>query len=145
MSVTLLLLIFFLTSPAFGDWEDADARPALIRPGGIVLFMNARAPLSFETLSQNQIPVDAVDAGIVTCQSCQHGVSVPVTPPTGTSRGTSVSGAGGNCGFERALANLKKIRPDVRGIYDVKIDYHRISVLGIYRRLCIEITARGFK
>ena len=141
----IIVLALFSVTFLRADWEESDARPGLLRPGGIVLFVNSRAPLSFETLSPSQIPADAVDAGTVFCRSCQHGISAPITAPSGTSRGTNVSGAGGNGGFERALANLKKERPEIRGIYDVKVDYHRISILGIYRRLCIEITARGFR
>ena len=141
----IFVLALLSVAPLRADWEGSDARPGLLRPGGIVVFINSRAPLSFETLSPSQIPADAVDAGTVSCQSCQHGISAPITAPSGTSRGTSISGAGGNGGYEKALANLKKERPDVRGIYDVKVDYHRISILGLYRRQCIEITARAFK
>lgn len=145
MKLILAVLIVLSAASARADWDESDARLGLLRPGGIVIFMNSRAPLSFETLSPSQIPDDAVDAGAVFCQSCQHGVSAPITAPSGTSRGTNISGAGGNGGFERALANLKKECPEIRGIYDVKVDYHRVSILGIYRRLCIEITARGFR
>ena len=145
MRRAFFLLFILAVSPAFADWDEADARPGILKPGGWVIFMNSRAPLSFETLSPNQIPKDAVDAGIVFCKSCQHGASVPISVPSGTSRGTSISGAGGNGGFERALANLKQEHPELRGIYDVKVDYQRLSILGIYRKLCVEITARGFK
>ncbi len=110
-----------------------------------MLFTNSRAPLSFETLSADKLPANATDAGTIYCQSCQHGLSIPVTPPSGTSRGSNISGLGGNGGFEKAFANLKKERPEIRGIYDVKIDYHRVSILGIYRRQCLEVTARAFK
>ncbi len=143
--LALISAVLFSAVKAQADWDESDARPGLLRPGGIVIFMNSRAPLSLETLSPSQIPADAVDAGRIFCQSCQHGLSLPVTAPTGTSRGTNISGAGGNGGFDKALMNLKKERPELRGIYDVKIDYHRISILGLYRRQCLEITARAFK
>jgi hypothetical protein len=38
-----------------------------------------------------------------------------------------------------------KEKPEIRGIYDVKMDYHRISILGVYRRQCLLISARAFK
>ena len=145
MKRILMIFVALSASAARADWEESDARPGFLRPGGIVVFMNMRAPLSLVTLTPDQIPAGAVDAGAVFCRSCQHGLSVPVTPPSGTSRGTSVSGAAGNGGFERALAGLKIKRPEIRGIYDVKVDYQKISILGIYRRQCTEITARGFK
>jgi len=132
-------------APLRADWEGSDARPAFLRPGGIILFMNSRAPLSFKTLTPGEVPADASDAGPVSCRSCQHGVAIPVTQPTASSRGASVSGAGGDGGFEKALARLKKERPELRGIYDVKVDLRRVSVLGIYRRQCLEVSARGFK
>ncbi len=108
------------------------------------MFFNSKGPLSFQTLTGSEIPKDAVDAGTVKCTSCQHGVSIPV-PGLGNGRSTNLSGAGGNGGFDKALANLKKDKPDLRGIYDVKIDMHQVSILGIYRRLCTEVSARGFK
>ena len=145
MNRLIVAAVLLSVSFAHADWEESDARPGLLRTGGFMIFMNSRAPLSYETLSANQLPQDAADVGPVTCKSCQHGVSIPISPPSGTSRGNSISGSGGNGGFEKALANLKKARPEIRGIYDVKVDYHRVSILGIYRRQCVEVAARGFK
>ena len=125
--------------------EEYEAVPGLIIPGGFTVFFNSQGPLSYETLSPGEIPRDAVDVGKVKCTSCQHGLSFPITTPSLSSRGTNISGAQGNGSFQKALENLKLARPDVRGIYDVKVDYHKISVLGIYKRLCTEVTARGYK
>ncbi len=135
-----------LTRPSscFADRAPYEAQVGLIRVGGIVIFFNSNGPLSFQTLTGAEIPKDAVDAGKVKCDSCQHGVSVPI-PGLGNGRSTSVSGAGGNGGFDKALANLKRERPELRGIYDVKVDLHQVSILGIYRKLCTEVTAQAFK
>ena len=74
--------------------------------------------------------------------SCQHGLSIPVTASI---RPTTVSGAAGNGGYNKTLAGILKARPDLAGIYDVKVDVHTISILGFYRRTCTEILARGFR
>ncbi len=142
--VSVILGAALFPRPAQAERPPYEAQMGLIRVGGFIVFFNSQGPLSFQTLDPSEIPKDAVDAGVVRCDSCQHGVSVPV-PGIGSNRTTNISGAGGNGGFDKALANLKKERPELRGIYDVKVDTHRISVLGIYRRLCTEVTARGFK
>jgi hypothetical protein len=58
---------------------------------------------------------------------------------------TTVSGAAGNGGYNKTLAGLLKARPDLAGIYDVKVDVQTLSILGFYRRSCTEILARGFR
>ena len=34
---------------------------------------------------------------------------------------------------------------EIRGIYDVKVDLQQISILGVYRRVCTEVSALGFQ
>lgn len=143
-SAATLIAALSVPRTALAERASYEPRMGLIRVGGFIVFFNSQGPLSFQTLDPSEIPKDAVDAGTVRCDSCQHGVSIPV-PGLGGGRSTNVSGAGGNGGFDKALANLKKSRPELRGIYDVKVDVHQVSVLGIYRRLCTEVTARGFK
>lgn len=128
-----------------GDSEEYEAKPGLISPGGYVIFVNTRGPLSYETMTPGEIPEGSLDAGAVQCSSCQNALSFPISLPTGPSRGSSVSGAYGNGSLQKALQDLQEKRPEIKGVYDVKVDYHRISVLGIYRRLCSEVTARAFR
>lgn len=144
-------LAFFLIGSFFhspqrlrADLESYDARPSFVRPGGIILFFNSKAPLSFETPTRREIPPDAQDIGTVKCKTCQHGVSIPLFGANG-SRSSSLSGGAGDGGFEKTLKKLQGERPELRGIYDVKVDLQHTSILGIYRRLCTEVTARGFK
>ena len=122
--------------------EGTTARPGLIQPGGMMVFYSSEGPLSFETLTPGELPPGAKDAGEVQGRSCQHGLSIPVTA---SSRPTTISGATGNGGYRNTLAAILKSRPDLAGIYDVKVDVQTISILGFYRRFCTEILARGFR
>lgn len=141
-----LALIVWGTVPLRAEPEDYEAKPGLINVGWLVLFYNSKGPLSYDTPTRSELPADAVPLGPVECNSCQRGLSIPLPISAfGRSRAGSLSGALGDGGFERALANLRKTRPDLRGIYDVKVDMRRVSVLGIYKKMCMEISAQGFR
>ena len=146
MKIPLLAVLFsILVSPrVFAESASYEAQIGLIPIGGFVIFYNSQGPLSYDTLTPKEIPRDADDIGEVKCEICQQGVSIPILSSSG-SRSTSISAARGDGGFGKALLSFRKEKPELRGIYDVKIDFHRISILGIYRRLCTEVTARGFK
>ncbi len=137
--------ILLCGTKCFADREPYNAQLGLISVGGFVVFFNSQGPLSFLTLTPRDLPADAVDAGEVFCRSCQHGLSVPTAVPYSGSRSTNISGAQGDGSFKRAVKELLRTRPELRGIYDVKIDTQRISILGVYKRVCTEVSARGFK
>lgn len=140
--VALLLLLAGWPAAARAQ-ESYEAAPGLIRPGGWVLFFSAGGPLSYQTLTPKEVPPGAVRMGTVRGRGCQHGVSVSL--PTSSSSRTSISGAVGEGGFERALQDIRERHPDLTGIYDVKVDEHFLGILTVYSRRCIEITAKGFK
>lgn len=143
--ISLLLLIFFCSNLFADRSEPYTARLGLINPGGYTIVFNSQGPLSYNLPTPNELPKDAVDAGNVFCKSCQHGLSIPIPIVGFSSRGTHISGAQGNGSFWKALENLRKERPEIRGIYDVKVDFHMVRILGIYKRLCTEVSARGYK
>jgi hypothetical protein len=124
--------------------EAYEARPGLLYPGGLVLFLNSQAPMSYESYSRGELPTDAVLLGEVTGQGCQYGISLPLSLLSGT-RAASLSGAAGNGGYKKAIHGIHAQYPQLRGLYDVKIDLHATIVLGIFSRLCTEIDARGFR
>lgn len=137
----LALLLAAAPSKARAQEEGAgDGLPAQLRMGGFLLFNNTSAPMSLVTLPAK--PAGAVDLGEVQARSCQHGLSIPIAA---SFRPTSFSGAMGNGGFDKTLAQLKKDRPELAGIYDVRVDLRVFSILGIYRKLCLELVARGFR
>jgi len=140
----LTLTIAMSLGNALAERPAYRARLGIINVGGIIVFYNSQGPLSYNTLTPKEIPPDATDVGQVKCRSCQHGISIPVMSSLAT-RSTSVSGAQGDGSFRKALANLRRRRPELQGIYDVKIDIHKFSIMGLYRKVCTEITARGFK
>ena len=122
--------------------EGTTAQPGLINPGGLIVFYASEGPLSFQTLTPGELPPGARDAGEVRGRSCQYGLAIPVAASI---RPTTVSGAAGNGGYDKTLASILKARPDLAGIYDVKVDVQTLSILGFYRRICTEILARGFR
>lgn len=135
------LALACLGAAAGAQEEGADAFPGLLPPGGLVLFYNSSGPLSFVTATRRELPKGAVLLGEVRGRSCQYGISIPL----GLSpNATSLSGAAGNGGFKKALEDIQKKDPEVIGIYDVKEDLHLTSILGIFRRLCTEVTAGAF-
>lgn len=138
-----VLLALALALPSAARSQDyAAASPGLIRPGGFLLFYDSQGALSFVSATRSELPPDAVDAGTVTASACQHGLSVPLSLSL---RANSVSAAAGRGGYEKALSRLKDARPELRGVYDVKVDTRVTAVLRIWRRMCIEVTARGFR
>jgi len=137
------LAVALLAAPAVRAQETGTtAHPGLISPGGLILLYASEGPLSFATLTPGDLPAGAKDAGEVTGRSCQHGLALPIAASV---RATTVSGAVGNGGYDKTLAAIRKARPELAGIYDVKIDVQTLSILGFYRRICTEILARGFR
>jgi hypothetical protein len=137
----LLLAGLSSMARAAGEGDEDTALPGLIPPGNFVLFYDTQGPLSFVTMTPRERPKGARELGTVMGSSCQHGLSVPISADV---RGTSITGAVGNGGYAKALADIKKSKPDVAGIYDVRTDMRVFSILGIYRKLCTEVTARAF-
>ena len=106
-----------------------------------MLFYKSEGPLSFVTMTPKDRPAGARELGTVKGVSCQHGLSIPLAAQI---RATSVSGGYGDGSFQKALQQIKKESPDMVGLYDVRADLRIFSLLGIYRKLCTEVTARAF-
>ncbi|MEK7384730.1 MAG: hypothetical protein AAB262_15805 [Elusimicrobiota bacterium] len=142
---TILSVILLAAAASFaaaaGEGDGDEAMPGLIPSGGIMLFYKSEGPLSFVTMTPKDVPEGARQLGTVKGVSCQHGLSIPIAADV---RATSLTGAYGDGSFQKALAQIKKERPEMVGIYDVRIDLRIFSVLGFYRRLCTEVTARAF-
>ncbi len=132
-----------LATAAWAEGPAYQAKFGLIFVGGFVVFYESEGPLSYQTLTPRALPKDAVLVGEVTGDSCQHGLSIPIIF-SATDR-FSVSGAKGNGSFTKALRDIHQKYPEVEGVYDVKVDNHRFSILGIYKRDCTEVVAQGFK
>lgn len=138
-----LLALLLAAAPVGADTGDGeDAAPGLMPMGGLVLFYDSQGPLSFVSATRSELAPDAVDAGEVEAQACQHGLSIPL----GLSlRATNLSGAAGRGGYEKALERLRAARPELRGLYDLKVDVRVTSVLRLWRRLCVRLSGRGFR
>lgn len=144
MRVLLAGILLAALAPAAwanGENDEDSAVPGLIPTGNFTLFYKTEGPLSFVTMTPKDKPKDARELGTVRGSSCQHGLSVPISADV---RGTSISGAYGDGSFGKALAQIKREKPEVVGIYDVRTDMRVFSILGIYKKLCTEVTARAF-
>ena len=106
-----------------------------------MLFYKSSGPLSFVTMTPKDRPAGARELGTVVGVSCQHGLSIPIAAQL---RATSFSGGYGNGSFAKAIDRITKERPEVAGLYDVRTDLRVFSILGLYRKLCTEVTARAF-
>lgn len=137
--LALLLLALPATARAQQTYE---ASPDLIGIGGYVVFYDARGPLSFLPMTRRDLPHDAIIGGEVQGQACSYGISIPVTLSVNAIR---VSGAYGMAGYEDALRRIQAAHPHLAGVFNVRVDDHTISVLGIFRRACTEVVARGFR
>ena len=126
---------------ARGENDEDTAVPGLISVGNLVLFYDTTGPLSFVAMTPKDKPAGAPELGTVMGVSCQHGLSIPLSLDI---RGTTISGAYGNGSFAKAVAQIRKEKPEAIGIYDVRTDMRVLRILGIYRKLCTEVTARAF-
>ena len=138
----LLATLLLSCGPSAAQEDGSSANPGLIQPGGMMIFYASEGPLSFITLTPGELPPGARDAGEVKGRTCQHGVSIPITASI---RPTTVSGAAGEGGYRKTVAEILRLHQGPAGIYDVKVDVQVLSILGFYRRLCTEITARGYR
>lgn len=143
MSRLLLAAALWLAAAPARAQDEGDgtrSRAGLLRMGGMLLFSDTEGPLAWGTAGAR--PEGSVDLGEVRMRACQRGLSVPLNANI---RPTSISAAGGRGGYQSALEQLRKTRPDAAGFYDVRVDARVFSILGIYRSLCTLIEARAYK
>ncbi len=126
---------------AIGENDEYDAQPGRQPAGGLVLFYENSAPMSFVAMTPKDVPAGAVKIREVRGVSCQRGLSVQIAANLNA---TNVSGYVGDGSYAKAVAQIKKLHPEVAGIYDVRTDVENFSVLGFYRSLCTIVTARAF-
>ncbi|MCP4406729.1 MAG: hypothetical protein GY807_03035 [Gammaproteobacteria bacterium] len=135
-------LITLVASPLATAQPSYEAKPGLLPMGGFILFFDSEGPLSYVTSAPGDLPDDIIPLGEVKGRGCQYGLSIPLL---GASSIIQISGGVGRGGYGKALKDIKLRYPELTGLYDVKIDDHFISVLTMFRRICVEITAKGFK
>src|SRR5471030_1989432 len=141
---SLIVIPLLLSFPVFGDEPEVyEANPELINVDGYTLLFNAQGPVSYRSSTSGALPAGATTTGTVHCESCQHGLSLPLSADLKT-RSAKIGGAIGNGGYQQAFEHLRKDHPEIAGIYDVRVDMHEVRILSVYSKLCTEITARGF-
>lgn len=138
----VLLSALAVTVSAAGPFapESYEARPGLINLEGYVIYYNAQGPLSMVSMTRSEFPKGAIPSGRVEGKSCQHGLQIPFSA---TLRPAKISGAIGDGGYRKVLGEIYEDNPGIIGLYDVKVDQQVISILGIYRRVCTEVSAYG--
>ncbi len=141
----LLLWVESSSSLLFAERPNYEASAGLISASGYVVFYNSQGPLSYNSMTPSEAPPIRIDLGEVRCKSCQHSFSIPFTSILNGNRSSSLSTAFGNGSFKKILEKLQLEHPGLTGIYDVKVDLHKISILGLYTKVCTEVTALGFQ
>lgn len=126
---------------AIGEGDESNAMPGLQPASGLVLFYESSAPMSFVAMTAKDVPENALKIREVRGVSCQRGLSIPIAANLNA---TNVSGYKGDGSYAKAVEQIKKLHPEVSGIYDVRADVENFSVLGFYRSLCTIVTARAF-
>jgi hypothetical protein len=136
-----LVALLAAAGRATGEEDEDSAFPGMQPASGLVLYYNSSGPLSFPSLTPKDVPGDARKIREVKGRACQRGLALPTSA---SFNATNVSAYYGNGSYAKALAQIKKEHPEVVGIYDVRTDLEVFSVLGFYRSLCTEVTARAF-
>jgi hypothetical protein len=132
--------------PVFCDDYLHEAQPGLILPGGFfILWYDATGPLSYRTMRPRDVKGPVERLGPVSGRSCQLRLAIPLLPPTAFTRGASLTLAGGNGSFVKALGDVQRAHPGLKGVYDIAVDHHVVTVLGVFQRACTEVRARGFR
>jgi hypothetical protein len=126
---------------AIGEGDDDTAVPGMQPANGLVLYYNSAGPMSFAAMTLKDVPANALKIREVKGRACQRGLAVPIAA---NFNATNVSAYYGNGSYAKALAQIKKDHPEVVGIYDVRTDVEVFSILGFYRSLCTEVSARAF-
>ena len=120
-----------------------EANSGLIFVGLFMLYYDSEGPLSYQNSMLQEVPKGAIRIGEVRGDSCQYGLSIPI-PFTASDR-ISISGAVGDGSYREAIENIRERYPELDGLYDVKVDIHRRSILTIWNRNCTIVVAHGFK
>ncbi len=136
----LFLIAAFLPINAFS--ATYTSQPSIVAPSGYFIIYDVQGTLSFEPSTHWELPKNITDMGNVLGKSCAYALSIPISLALNA---TKVSGAYGENGYNKAVKNILKTRPDISGIYDVKVDTHIITVLGIFTRQCLLLSAHAFK
>ncbi len=138
----LALAALLAASGLWAQEQGTEAEFNILVPGGLLVFMVSEAPLSFMTLTPGELPAGAVDIGEVRGQACQQGFALPTSLSL---TATSVAAAAGDGGYRKVLETIRKTKPELAGVYDVKVDVHNLGIFIFYHRDCIEIIGRGFR
>ncbi|HXT00165.1 MAG TPA: hypothetical protein VN915_05785 [Elusimicrobiota bacterium] len=126
---------------ANGEGDEDDAVPGLQPASGLVLYYDSGAPMSFPSMTPKDVPAGVVKLREVRGRACQRGLAVPIAA---NFNATNISAYYGNGSYAKAIAQIKKEHPEVIGIYDVRTDVEVFSILGFYKSLCTEVSARAF-
>lgn len=121
-----------------------EANPSVLDLEGYVVFFNGTGPLSFVTAAPRVYPLGITRLGRVHVESCEQGWTLPFSLDLRT-RSAEVSGGYGDGGYVKAMRKLQKENSEIKGIYDVQVDYHDTVILSIYSKHCVNITGRAFR
>lgn len=111
-----------------------DSNPAILMMQPPVLFQDSKGPNSYQPVTAAEVARGADDRTVKT-EVCQSGIYVPpllfVTGSAGWEEG----------GYIKGMQELQRMAGD-KVLYDVMADLRHFSVLSVYRRQCLVVSAR---
>jgi hypothetical protein len=126
------------------------AVPVVPSPSGGTIYQGTTDAVQYRSALPRDVTHPAAPPREAYGSSCRTSLTFPISPPTpfyGSSTALQIlplrqplAILAGNAGFASALA---KARQSVQEspLYDVRVDLHTISVLGLVRRDCLEVHA----
>ncbi len=132
-ALSLLLAALSLPACAARPHTSYEANSQVLSLPGIIAYQGSSGALSYHS------PVVYPDEqltphGRIRAEVCQQGFSVPVYR-------TFVSVGWGAGDYRKAVQELRRgMQPQAR-LHDVQVDERRLSVLGLYRKQCLELNA----
>jgi hypothetical protein len=145
---TAFFLIFISISQAwaFGPHSAGNTSEGVELPQGIPAYQNFTAPVSYLSLTRRDVGALSKEREVIEVEgiSAKARIFIPLGYFFGLSPTTGLSFDVMDRSVEKAIADAKN-RYGVQILYDVRIDKHLFSILGIYTRTTTIIHAKGIR
>jgi hypothetical protein len=148
LGTTLFFLIFISISQtwAFGPHSSSYMSEGIELPKGIPAYQNYTAPISYISLTRRDVIALSKGKEVIEVEgkSAKTRVFIPVGYFIGLSPTSGLSFDVMDRSIEKAIDDAKN-RYGVQTLYDVRIDRHVLSILGIYTKTTTIVHAKGIR
>jgi hypothetical protein len=142
----LLIFISISQTWAFGPHSSGYASESVELPKGIPAYQNYTAPISYLSLTRRDVVALSQGKEVfeVEGKSAKTRIFIPLGFLSGLSPTSGVSFDVMDRSIEKAITDAKN-RYSVQTLYDVRIDRHVLSILGIYTVTTTIVHAKGIR